>query len=381
MRYTVFLLGCAVLVLPACRYHRYMKDEYRNIGTVMYRETVTVRTEPPGCRLYLHENYKGRTPVDVSINLRAPGLVIEQHGEYDCEHWEMIDFSLDVGRMTHRERKRLGPTTWDQQTRYSFGTRHWTFTAHKDGYSSTTYKLQLSGSDPIVKRTLANITPDNLPSTVTGRRSILITLKPLHRSHPRVPPEVKPPPPKPKPKPKPKRILYEYERHRPRIYDDATIKEVALLGFDNRHITDEVAEVLVKNSKWRVIDRDTLDRLMREQDIQATDRFDAGTAVQLGRLAGVQAVIFGEYYGTGLGRADRAVLKVINVETAEYLVYETLDMVDFNKTDPARYSANAKLICRYLVPSCMKMDLQAKYPIQIWVGKGTDKMTFVDERR
>jgi hypothetical protein len=95
----------------------------------------------------------------------------------------------------------------------------------------------------------------------------------------------------------------------PKVYRQEHIKRVAVLSFGNDNFTDKLIEELVNNSKWQVIDRVNLDRILKEQDLQNTEQFDKDTAVEVGRISGVDLVIFGDYRGI----YDVAVVKAIDV--------------------------------------------------------------------
>ncbi len=114
-----------------------------------------------------------------------------------------------------------------------------------------------------------------------------------------------------------------YERGHPRVYKLEYIKRVAVLPFGNVKFTDEVMERLVNNSKWRVVDQESLGKIMREFGFENSRVFDKDMAVKLGKSAGVDLVIFGEY------REDSVVVKAADVATAEYLAYENIDLGDY----------------------------------------------------
>lgn len=151
----------------------------------------------------------------------------------------------------------------------------------------------------------------------------------------------------------------KYESGRPGIYKNEGIKRVAVLGFGHEQFTDEVLERLVGRSKWQLIDRFTLDKILREQDLQHGGRFDKGTAVRIGKLSGVDMVIFGTYYGS------KATLKAIDVETAEYLKYKTISFSGMNSI-----GFKAAFLCAYLMP--WKIKYINGQEETIWVGNDAD---------
>src|SRR5208283_4813323 len=60
---------------------------------------------------------------------------------------------------------------------------------------------------------------------------------------------------------------------------------------------------LVQDAKYRVIDRNSLDKILKEQNFSNSDRADASTAAKIGRILGVSAIITGTI--TQFGRDDK----------------------------------------------------------------------------
>jgi len=153
-----------------------------------------------------------------------------------------------------------------------------------------------------------------------------------------------------------------YEQGRPAFYDDPAIERVAVWGFGEEEFTDTVAEVLVHYSRWSVINRNDIEDIIEEQDLQHTERFDAETAVQVGKLAGVDAVVYGNYDD------ERATVKAINVETGRYLAYRNVYFdADLSVKHQGWYA------CRHLLPYAIRYENGA--PTFIWCGKDVDKVS------
>ena len=68
---------------------------------------------------------------------------------------------------------------------------------------------------------------------------------------------------------------------------------------------------------------------MKEQDLQQTEQFDKDTAVEIGKLAGVDLVVFGDYRSA----SATAIVKAIDVTTAEYLAYQVTDISNCDEED------------------------------------------------
>ena len=108
----------------------------------------------------------------------------------------------------------------------------------------------------------------------------------------------------------------------PKVYRLEYIERVAVLPFGNAAFTDKMTEKLVEHSKWEIIDRANLDSILDEQNLQRTAQFDGETAVEFGKLAGVDLVIFGDYRGATM----TVTAKAIDVETGKYLAYKVTDL-------------------------------------------------------
>lgn len=99
-------------------------------------------------------------------------------------------------------------------------------------------------------------------------------------------------------------------------------KRVAVLNFDYGTVSNSVAAIfgtnqdvgkgisdllvqkLVQDGKFRVIERNQLDKILAEQNFSNSDRADATTAAKIGRVLGVDAVIVGSV--TEFGRDDKS---------------------------------------------------------------------------
>ena len=62
---------------------------------------------------------------------------------------------------------------------------------------------------------------------------------------------------------------------------------------------------LVQDGKYRVIDRNTMDKILKEQNFSNSDRVDPSTAAKIGHILGVSAIIVGSI--TQFGRDDKHV--------------------------------------------------------------------------
>jgi curli biogenesis system outer membrane secretion channel CsgG len=68
-------------------------------------------------------------------------------------------------------------------------------------------------------------------------------------------------------------------------------------------ISDLLVNQLVNDGTYRVIERNALDKILKEQNFSNSDRADANTAAKIGRILGVDAIITGDI--TQFGRDDQ----------------------------------------------------------------------------
>jgi curli biogenesis system outer membrane secretion channel CsgG len=91
-------------------------------------------------------------------------------------------------------------------------------------------------------------------------------------------------------------------------FDYGTVQSsvVALFGGNvdvGKGISDLMIQKLVQDGKYKVIDRNALDKVLAEQNFSNSDRADPSTAAKIGRVLGVDAVIMGTI--TQFGRDDK----------------------------------------------------------------------------
>ncbi|MBS3764868.1 MAG: hypothetical protein KGZ25_16325 [Planctomycetes bacterium] len=152
-----------------------------------------------------------------------------------------------------------------------------------------------------------------------------------------------------------------YKQGRPEVYEKPDIKRVAILPFENPEFTDQITEILVHKSKWGIMDRASMEQILREQDpLHSDGKFDRETAVHIGKIAEVDAVLFGDY------SASRTVIKMVNVKTGEFLVYKNVDL-----TDCADMRLKAAYCLQHLLPHAIKM--QAGKPVKVFHGDNVDQ--------
>ncbi|HEX8984092.1 MAG TPA: CsgG/HfaB family protein [Bryobacteraceae bacterium] len=92
-------------------------------------------------------------------------------------------------------------------------------------------------------------------------------------------------------------------------FEYATVRSyvASIFGTDQdigKGIADLIVEKLVQSGQYSVIERKALDKILAEQNLSNSDRFDANTAAKIGRLLGVDAMIMGSI--TQFGRDDKS---------------------------------------------------------------------------
>jgi len=91
-------------------------------------------------------------------------------------------------------------------------------------------------------------------------------------------------------------------------FDYGTVRSAvqAYFGTDQdvgKGISLLLEQKLVNDGKYRVIDRNTLDKILKEQNFSNSDRADPSSAAKIGRVLGVSALIVGSI--TQFGRDDK----------------------------------------------------------------------------
>jgi len=73
-----------------------------------------------------------------------------------------------------------------------------------------------------------------------------------------------------------------------------TVAVGAMTGNGDRPMTDAVEEALVNSQRFQVVDRQHMDKVMRELQLSSTDLADPGSASKLGKVVTAGAMIFGD---------------------------------------------------------------------------------------
>lgn len=106
-------------------------------------------------------------------------------------------------------------------------------------------------------------------------------------------------------------------------------------------VADLLIDRLINDGTFRVIERDQLDKILKEQNFSNSDRADASTAAKVGRLLGVDSIITGDItqfgrddhntnVGSALSRFDRYGIGKVGMHNAKAVVAVTARLIDVN---------------------------------------------------
>lgn len=142
--------------------------------------------------------------------------------------------------------------------------------------------------------------------------------------------------------------LFAQQKHRVAVMDFnyGTVQSsvAAIFGSDQdvgKGVVDLLIDRLVNDGAYRVIERQTLDKVLAEQNFSNSSRADANTAAKIGKLLGVDTIIVGDI--TQFGRDDHNTnvggmgstlgkygLGGVGLHKAKAVVAVTARMVDVN---------------------------------------------------
>jgi hypothetical protein len=82
-------------------------------------------------------------------------------------------------------------------------------------------------------------------------------------------------------------------------------------------VADEVEFQLVDSRRFNMVDRQTIDTILNEQNFQMSGEVDDNSAVSIGNMLGANVIITGTV--TGTGNIQRLTLKALDVQTAKII--------------------------------------------------------------
>ncbi|MGE5315271.1 MAG: CsgG/HfaB family protein [Acidobacteriota bacterium] len=146
-------------------------------------------------------------------------------------------------------------------------------------------------------------------------------------------------------------------------------------------VTQKMVTKLVNLRRFKVIEREVMDKVMKEQKLQQSGIIDDKTAVRLGKIAGADAIIVGSLMlspGTG-----RFAARVIDVETSETIVAEessiekpVMDVVEQVVENVATMIYNDLPLAEGVVVKIDEDELYIDIGINQGVRKGTKCVVF-----
>jgi hypothetical protein len=181
---TVLLVVCAIGVvsLTSCTTTYVGKTNTNRSFKVHYTEFAQINTEPQGCRIYINNNYKGTSPLSLTLN--GGTIDVLQLGSYPTKYTDTKRFHplmLDV--LTHQQAETLGETTWERQVCPSFvSAGEWRVVIAADGYKTQTLVIPLDDKNQALKRATAGLSVTDSGKlsgdAIEGRSSHLVVMKP-----------------------------------------------------------------------------------------------------------------------------------------------------------------------------------------------------------
>jgi len=168
--------GCAP-DLPSPRETYSTRTDSRSWKAV-YREILTVTTEPPGAKIYIEgatKNYVGTSPTVATLN--AGKFRVTQTGTYQ----ELVSYGW---YSQTPDRQRVSDTDWNGALKFDgfVSSGGWTIRAVLDGYKISKTELEDGYTEPFIEAfEELKVTEEGKlsPDTITGENSILIVLEPL----------------------------------------------------------------------------------------------------------------------------------------------------------------------------------------------------------
>jgi curli biogenesis system outer membrane secretion channel CsgG len=148
------------------------------------------------------------------------------------------------------------------------------------------------------------------------------------------------------------------------VSPDAKQKAAAQLGMQNdlgATLADLIINRLVTDGKFIVIERAALDKIIKEQNFSNSDRADSATAVKLGKIAGVDAIVIGsitQFGGESSKKATNIPIKIHGV---------TIPVANNQKTATVSVGVTARLI-----------DVSTGLILASATGSGTSTKTTTD---
>jgi|GEM_PF-978079 len=90
------------------------------------------------------------------------------------------------------------------------------------------------------------------------------------------------------------------------------------------YVTEELTTRLFQTGKFKVIERNMMEQILRELELTSTDLFDSTNVKQVGKMLGVDAIVVGSLAKTG--KFIKINARIISVETAEVLAVSSVNV-------------------------------------------------------
>lgn len=103
-------------------------------------------------------------------------------------------------------------------------------------------------------------------------------------------------------------------------FENYAVEQQAQLAFMSDWVADSISAELLRTGELRVVEREKLLEILREQNLGATGLADPSTRATLGRISGAQTMIFGVF--SSFGERFRMDARVVDTESG--LVLKTV---------------------------------------------------------
>ena len=167
-------------------------------------------------------------------------------------------------------------------------------------------------------------------------------------------------------------------------------KTVAVLEFEfsgaeddpselGKYLSGEIVRYLFETKKFKVIERQLLNEVIKEQQLQASDLFDDASAKSLGKLLGVNTIVAGTM--THVGKSVKINARLISTETAEIFATASCELEkdvlilrllspNPNREGKNRKSKNAKCQEKNSGDYCFQNDTKYDLNIRFYTKAG-----------
>jgi len=136
------------------------------------------------------------------------------------------------------------------------------------------------------------------------------------------------------------------------------LKKVAVFPFDVKgagwgdEFSDAISHCFFKTGRVEVVEREALERILKEQNLSMTGLIDDKSAVKIGKLLGADVILVGRGSSLRVFQKNREVPNLIDTFTLKALSVETGDILFIVRKEPGTAWAG-----RYYAKYCCSLSL------------------------